>query len=256
MSDRRSFMKTAGAAAAGIALAEALGASLARAEGRSHRTDDFIRSVQRARIFDLSHVWDENSPIASVNPGYEMKLDATHAATRGTFDPDGQLSFTSEIQKWSGQHGAPSIDAIGHIGHNGKLFGGVDAAASTSDLQSTYLGTAIMDALKQICARWPVGSIDPGFKTPVVSDTPVLLLSGEYDPITPPAYAEQVKATGLANSVHLVGQGQGHGLVGIGCTPRLLRSFLATPEPGELDASCLALETPTPLFLTRQGPAP
>jgi kynurenine formamidase len=34
---------------------------------------------------------------------------------------------------WSGQHGAPSIDALGHIGHDGKLFGGVDANASTSN---------------------------------------------------------------------------------------------------------------------------
>lgn len=133
MTDRRRFMKTAGAAAAGFALVEALAGAQARARGRSDRTDDFIRDVLRARIFDLSHTWDENSPIASVNPGYEMQLDATHAATRGTFDPDGQLSFTSEIQKWSGQHGAPSIDALGHIGHNGLLFGGVDAAKSTSD---------------------------------------------------------------------------------------------------------------------------
>jgi kynurenine formamidase len=37
--------------------------------------------------------------------------------------------------RWSGQHGAPSIDAIGHIGHNGLLFGGVDAAKSTSDMR-------------------------------------------------------------------------------------------------------------------------
>jgi kynurenine formamidase len=135
-------MKTAGAAAAGIALAEALGASLARAEGRSHRTDDFIRSVQRARIFDLSHTWDENSPIAGVNPPYSMTLNATHApaapgtpGTGGAFGDGGQLSFTSEIQQWSGQHGAPSIDALGHIGRDGKLFGGVDAAAATSDLR-------------------------------------------------------------------------------------------------------------------------
>src|SRR6266850_96162 len=128
--DRRSFFKTAGAAAAGVALAEALAGSRAIA---GDDRGDFIRSVQRARIFDLSHTWDENSPIASVNPPYSMTLNRTHAGTRGTFDPDGQLSFTSEVQDWSGQHGAPSIDAIGHIGHNGKLFGGVDAAASTSD---------------------------------------------------------------------------------------------------------------------------
>jgi kynurenine formamidase len=124
MSNRRTFMKTAGAAAAGIALATG-----ARADDRG----DFISSVRNAHIFDLSHTWDENSPIAGVNPPYSMELNATHAGTRGTFDPDGQLSFTSEVQHWSGQHGAPSIDAIGHIGYNGKLFGGVDAAASTSD---------------------------------------------------------------------------------------------------------------------------
>ena len=35
--------------------------------------------------------------------------------------------------QFSGQHGAPSIDALGHIGRDGKLYGGVDAAASTSD---------------------------------------------------------------------------------------------------------------------------
>jgi len=125
MSKRREFIKTA--AAAGLALA----GTGAQAHGEDN--DDFIRTVLRARIFDLSHTWDENSPIAGVNPPYSMVLNATHAGTRGTFDPDGQLSFTSEIQQWSGQHGAPSIDAIGHIGHNGLLFGGVDAAKATSD---------------------------------------------------------------------------------------------------------------------------
>jgi pimeloyl-ACP methyl ester carboxylesterase len=129
-------------------------------------------------------------------------------------------------------------------------------AAATGGLDTTYLGTAIMDALQQICARWPVGAIDDGFKTPVVGRTPALLMSGEYDPITPPAYAERVKADGLSNSVHVIGRGQGHGLVGVGCVPRVLRSFLENPAPSSLDASCLELEPPTPFFLTLLGPAP
>jgi kynurenine formamidase len=126
MNDRRDFMKIAAALA---------GTALAAGEAQAHgdRTDEFISSVQRARIFDLSHTWDENSPIAGVNPPYAMTLNATHASTRGMFGDGGQLSFTSEIQQWSGQHGAPSIDAIGHIGRDGKLFGGVDAAAATAD---------------------------------------------------------------------------------------------------------------------------
>src|SRR5687767_6630622 len=127
---RRKFVAGAGFAALAATFGAVLTGREVRADDASDR-DNFIRAVQRAKIFDLSHEWDENSPIAGVNPSYAMALDATHANSRPNFD--GKLSFTSEIQRWSGQHGAPSLDAIGHIGRNGKLFGGVDAVASTSD---------------------------------------------------------------------------------------------------------------------------
>src|SRR5688572_10087823 len=94
---------------------------------------DVLGSILNARVIDLSHTWDESSPIASVNPPYAFDLAATHANTRGTFGDGDQLSFASEVMHWSGQHGAPSIDAIGHIGRDGRLFGGVDAATATSD---------------------------------------------------------------------------------------------------------------------------
>ena len=102
-------------------------------DDNSGNVHDLLRAVKRARLIDLSHTWDKHSPIASVNPTYSFALEATHANTRGTFGDGGQLSFTSEVMHWSGQHGAPSIDAIGHIGRDGKLFGGLDAAASTSN---------------------------------------------------------------------------------------------------------------------------
>jgi kynurenine formamidase len=140
--NRRSFFKAAGAGAAALALGEVIARRAFADEGRH---EGFLKQVLNARIFDLSHTWDENSPVAGVNPPYEMSLGPTklcpfdpvrtHASTRGTFGDGGKLSFTAEVQHFSGQHGAPSIDAIGHIGRNGKLFGGVDAAASTSDLR-------------------------------------------------------------------------------------------------------------------------
>ena len=127
--NRRDFVRAAGVSAAGVALGGLLEtAEAAQAPGR---IKNFIRDIKQARLFDLSFTWDENSPIASVNPPFSMVLNATHASTIGSFD--GHLSFTSEIMQWSGQHGAPSIDALGHIGRDGKLFGGVDAFAATSD---------------------------------------------------------------------------------------------------------------------------
>ncbi|MGB5081335.1 MAG: cyclase family protein [Burkholderiales bacterium] len=105
----------------------------ALADDDSGSARELLRVVTKARVIDLSHAWEITSPVASVNPPYSFALSATHENTRGTFGDGGQLSFTAEVMHWSGQHGAPSIDAIGHIGRDGKLFGGLDAAAATSN---------------------------------------------------------------------------------------------------------------------------
>jgi len=89
----------------------------------------------------------------------------------------------------------------------------------------------------------------------VASDKPVLLLSGQYDPVTPARYAEQVART-LSNSRHLVAKGQGHTPMGVGCMPRLLQKFVEELQPKALDASCLDSLGDAPFFLDYQGPAP
>jgi len=105
----------------------------AYADNESGGIGTFLHTLKKARLIDLSHTWEITSPIATVNPPYSFALSATHGNTLGTFNDGNQLSFTSEVMHFSGQHGAPSIDAIGHIGRNGKLFGGVDAVAATSN---------------------------------------------------------------------------------------------------------------------------
>jgi pimeloyl-ACP methyl ester carboxylesterase len=119
-----------------------------------------------------------------------------------------------------------------------------------------YLGTMVVDGLKAICDAWPAGVIDEDFRQPVVSDRPVLLLSGENDPVTPPAYAESLIASGLSGARHIVGRAQGHGLAIVGCVPDLLTDFVETADTAALDAACLDLEPPMPFFLSFQGPSP
>jgi kynurenine formamidase len=119
-----------GGAAAALLVAPSAMAQPAEARGV---TDQLIRQVKRAKVIELSHTWDENSPVLGLNPPFSMSVPFTHANTRGSFDDGGQISFTSDAMQWSGQHGAPSIDALGHIGHDGLLYGGVDAEASTKD---------------------------------------------------------------------------------------------------------------------------
>jgi kynurenine formamidase len=105
--------------------------TLADDDDDDRRTETLLHLIKKARLVDLSHTWEIESPIAGVNPTYAFELVATHEGTRSMFD--GHLSFTAEVMHWSGQHGAPSIDALGHIGRDGLLFGGVDANASTSN---------------------------------------------------------------------------------------------------------------------------
>jgi kynurenine formamidase len=109
-----------------------LGCAAPGAGGGAGGAGTLLAALQDARIVDLSHTWEPQSPLASVNPPYSFALSATHGKTRGSFNDGGQLSFASEEMHWSGQHGAPSIDALGHIGRDGKLFGGVNADSATA----------------------------------------------------------------------------------------------------------------------------
>ena len=125
---RREWLGTAGV----MALVSAMGGP-AMAQARPN-ADALIASVKAARVFDLSFVWNEQAPVLSLNPPYAFALNRTHKMTYEMFGqaPGSRLSWASDIMYLSGQHGAPTIDAIGHIGRDLKLHGGVDAAAATS----------------------------------------------------------------------------------------------------------------------------
>ena len=75
----------------------------------------------------------------------------------------------------------------------------------------------------------------------------MLLLSGEFDPVTPSRYGDDV-AKSLPNSRHLIVRGQGHNVLPVGCMPRLFARFLETANGKSLDASCLATVPYSPPF--------
>jgi pimeloyl-ACP methyl ester carboxylesterase len=132
---------------------------------------------------------------------------------------------------------------------------GFSAADDRAAIQRTYQGTDQLDAFDAICRLWPKGPVDADLHAPLHSDIPTLLLSGEADPVTPPAAAERA-AAGLTHHRHLVLAGEGHGQLATGCVPRLMAQFLATADPARLDAGCLAGHRPPPFFVKLTGPAP
>ncbi|MBM3395292.1 MAG: cyclase family protein [Betaproteobacteria bacterium] len=89
--------------------------------------DAVLGALKSAKVVELNHVWDARAPLLSFNPPYLASLINTHKQTKGWIP---EIAFSSDMMFFSGQHGAPTIDALGHISHSGKLFNGADAEAS------------------------------------------------------------------------------------------------------------------------------
>lgn len=117
------------------------------------------------------------------------------------------------------------------------------------------LGQSLVSFLIRACEDWPVRPPPADFREPVRSQVPVLLLSGERDPVTPPRYADALLPH-LARARHLVARGQGHIVAPRGCMPRLITTFVEKADPQAPDAECLdSLDAPA-IFLDFNGPAP
>jgi pimeloyl-ACP methyl ester carboxylesterase len=123
------------------------------------------------------------------------------------------------------------------------------------EAQGTVFATHLLRARLSACEFWPKGRVDPSFYEPVSSKVPVLVLSGELDPVTPPAWGESVLPH-LPNSKHIVVPATGHGAITTGCGMRMAHAFIERASAEGLDTSCVqALKRP-PFFLTPAGPDP
>lgn len=130
-----------------------------------------------------------------------------------------------------------------------------DSLVDNDALAASYIGPMQLDALTAICSVWPAGPIDPDFRLPLDTRAPALLLSGSADPITPPEYADMA-AVGLKRAWLFTMPDQGHGQLGVGCTPRLIEQFVSNAGLEDVDTSCRERSFVMPFFLDFTGPAP
>ncbi|PZQ47185.1 MAG: hypothetical protein DI556_18395 [Rhodovulum sulfidophilum] len=94
-----------------------------------------------------------------------------------------------------------------------------------------------------ICHDWGIPLLPRAELAPVASDLPVLLLSGDLDPITPPSYAEELPPT-LPNATHVVFPAGAHGqAITNPCANEIIGRFLDDPTAPP-DTACVATEAP------------
>ena len=110
----------------------------------------------------------------------------------------------------------------------------------------------LIDSMAPICEFWPSEPAPERLFEPVKSDVPALLLSGQFDPITPPRYAIEIESN-LYRSHHVIVPGGAHGVSALGCIPDLIESFINDPASQDLDFDCTDDIQIAPFFLSPSG---
>ncbi len=130
------------------------------------------------------------------------------------------------------------------------------AGTGAPDVEETerLLRLDITESLERICEYFPAGKLPETYFEPVHSEVPTLLLSGNYDPVTPPIWGQHVAST-LPNSRHIVVAGAHHGVTMQGCVSRLVQNFIEAGSAADLKTECVDTIQPRAFFIDSAGPA-
>jgi len=116
--------------------------------------------------------------------------------------------------------------------------------------KATFGGNYRLEQQTAACAVWPRGAVSSAHRQPARSAIPTLLVSGELDPVTPPAGGEEVLAT-LTHGAHVVMRNNGHPIGNAeACIGSMFAAFLEKASVAGLDRSCAAAIPPRPFQLT------
>lgn len=123
-----------------------------------------------------------------------------------------------------------------------------------AEFGKSALGRTWMESAEASCAVWQAPAVSADYTQPLQTTTPVLLLSGGLDPVTPPSWAELAMAK-MSNARHLIAPHATHIVASQSCAPKLISQFIEKQSASELDSSCLELELRKPFITNANGVA-
>lgn len=129
-----------------------------------------------------------------------------------------------------GMHLAVECAARGDSDPGGVSYAGIERRLAEAERRGA-------ETMLKACREWKIALLPREVLLPVKSDVPVLLLSGAFDPITPPSFAARVAET-LPRARSVVFPAGSHGQAFLDpCANSLIQAFVARPG-ADLDASC------------------
>lgn len=125
-----------------------------------------------------------------------------------------------------------------------------------AQLRSRRAGVLFDDAYARVfldlCGDWPVRALPDEMWQLPETDVPLLVLSGEDDPASPPRQGELVRRH-FTSAQHVIVPHGGHISSRAACMPSLMAKFLDAPT-ARVDGSCVAHRTAPPFQLSAMGP--
>ena len=129
-----------------------------------------------------------------------------------------------------------------------------DILASDRDTHIRLADPKFPLLMPALCDEWQETRVDPIENEPVVSDIPTLLLSGQFDPATPPKWAALAAET-LSNSYSFVIPMAGHGVgTDTRCGRTLMSKFLESPTTNPVSPCTVGSETGFSDMYLNRGP--
>ncbi|MFL0810852.1 MAG: alpha/beta hydrolase [Agarilytica sp.] len=105
-----------------------------------------------------------------------------------------------------------------------------------------------------ICKLLPKSVLDKTYFSSVESNIPSLFLSGQFDPATPPRWAESL-LPGFNQAKHIVVPGGHHIVSQNSCIANIISEFFSKPEDIQaLNDTCVSHIKPTAYFIDASGP--
>ena len=179
----------------------------------SHHDSDAYWDALDERLLWLAGLDDLEDLDGFLDTLDDETYDALIAEAAGEVDDNAEGMFTS-------------VECIEEVPFNDLDL--VIAWAHDIPEQLRALTEGVIDMFAD-CAIWDLPAADAIENEPVVSEIPTLLLSGAYDPITPPEWGEEAAAY-LPWSTHVVFPNMGHGTIDIHpCPTQIALAFLADP---------------------------
>ena len=124
--------------------------------------------------------------------------------------------------------------------------------ARRGDKPGADFGDSALKVYRDACATWPKAEVPAAFYTMPPAPVGTLLLSGGFDPVTPPRHGERAAQALGAKARHVVVPNAGHGTLALGCLGDVVFRFVDNDSEAaalaavQADAACAA-KMPRPL---------